>query len=40
MKNKLEEWEVDESNNEFCAYPDGEYLDYHLLLTLQELNLN
>lgn len=39
-ENKLEDWEVDESNNEFCAYPDGEYLDFHLLLTLKELNLN
>ena len=33
------EWDVEESDDEFCAYPDGEYLDSHILLTLKELDL-
>jgi hypothetical protein len=36
----LSEWEVDESDNEFCAYPDGEYLDSHLLVTIKAIPLN
>ena len=39
-ENNLEDWEIDESMGEWCAYPDGQYLDKHFLVTWKALPLH
>jgi hypothetical protein len=36
----LEDWEIEEDENSFSAYPDGMYLDNHIDLYLQEITLH
>lgn len=38
--NNFDEWEVDEYEGEWCAYPDGEYLDRHFLVTWKAIPLH
>lgn len=36
----LEDWEIEEDENSFSAYPDGRYLEDHFDLYLQEITLH
>lgn len=38
--NNLEEWVIDDYEGEWCAYPDGEYLDTHFLVTWKAIPLH
>ena len=35
----FEDWEIEEDENSFSAYPDGRYLEDHFDLFLQEITL-
>lgn len=36
----FEDWEIEEDENSFSAYPEGMYLDNHFDLYLQEITLH
>lgn len=36
----FEDWEIEEDENSFSAYPDGRYLEDHFDLYLQEITLH